>query len=164
MKHLVPFFAAFLLLSSCARQTEPDKLAAGPDFGKRFQEALIQAKPGDTIQIPEGRFELDRQLSLTVDSVSIRGKGMDKTILSFKNQKSGSAGLLVTSNRFDIEDLTIEDTKGDALKINGASGVTVRHVKTQWTGAPKETNGSYGIYPVQCKSVLIEDSAAIALG
>jgi len=154
---LLPLFGIALL--SCNKND--GGLAAGPDFPKRLQEALITAKPGTVIQLPEGKFDLDRELSLTVDSVTIRGKGMEKTVLSFKGQKSGSAGLLATGNNFAIEDMTIEDTKGDALKINGATGVTIRHLKTQWTGGPKETNGSYGIYPVQCKNVLIEDSVAI---
>ena len=156
MKRVLPLFGiALLALTSCAKKE--DGLVAGPDFPKKLQEALITAKPGAVIQLPEGRFDLDRELSVTTDSVTIRGQGIDKTILSFKNQKSGSAGLLATGNAFTIEDMTIEDTKGDALKINGANGVTIRKVKTQWTGGPKETNGSYGIYPVQCKNVLIED-------
>lgn len=150
----------FLIAGSCAKQEE-GLIAAGPDFGKRLQEALITAKPGAVVKLPEGRFDLDRQLSLTVENVKIQGKGMDKTVLSFKGQKSGSAGLLASANGFAIEDLTIEDTKGDALKVNGANGVTIRRLKTQWTGGPKETNGSYGIYPVQCKDVLIEESVAI---
>jgi parallel beta-helix repeat protein len=37
----------------------------------------------------------------------------------------------------------------------------VRRVRTEWTGGPSEKNGSYGIYPVQCKNVLIEESASI---
>jgi parallel beta-helix repeat protein len=36
--------------------------------------------------------------------------------------------------------------------------VTIRRVRAEWTGGPKDTNGSYGLYPVQCKNVLIEDS------
>ena len=148
-----------LTLTSCSNSSDP--LAPGPDFGKRLQEILITAKPGAVIQLPEGKFDLDRELSLTVASVTLRGKGIDKTVLSFKGQKSGSAGLLATGNAFTIEDMTIEDTKGDALKINGVTGVTIRRLKTQWTGGPKETNGSYGIYPVQCQKVLIEDSVAI---
>ena len=126
-----------------------------------MQEALILAKPGAVIQLPEGRHELTATLSLAVANVTIRGKGPDKTILSFKNQKTGAAGMLVTSDGFTLEDLAIEDSKGDALKINGAAGVTIRRVRTEWTGGPKATNGSYGIYPVQCKNVLIEDSSAI---
>lgn len=160
MKRTLPLFGiALLALSSCA--TKEAGLAASPDFPKKLQEALITAKPGAVIQLPEGKFDFDRELSLTVASVTLRGAGMEKTVLSFKNQKSGSAGLLATGNAFTIEDMTIEDTKGDALKINGVNGVTIRRLKTQWTGGPKETNGSYGIYPVQCQNVLIEDSVAI---
>jgi len=136
-------------------------IPAGPEFQKKAQEALIMAKPGAIIELPEGRHELTTTLSLAVDNVTIRGKGMNKTILSFKNQKTGAAGMMVTSNGFTLEDVAIEDPKGDALKINGANGVTIRRVRTEWTGGPKETNGSYGIYPVQCKNVLIEDSVSI---
>src|SRR5579863_8312305 len=98
----------FVMLSilttlSCSRK--PGEVVAGPEFQKSFQEALIQAKPGAVIELPEGKHDMDRSLSLTVDNVTIRGKGMDKTVLSFKNQKSGSAGLLVTSNQFTIEDV-----------------------------------------------------------
>jgi parallel beta-helix repeat protein len=146
-------------LVSCTR--EDSVIRAGADFQKRLQAALINAKPGAVIVIGEGKHALDRTLSLAVANVTIKGRGMGQTILSFKDQKSGSAGLQVTSSGFTLEDLAIEDTKGDALKINGATGVIVRHVRTEWTGGPKESNGSYGIYPVQCTDVLIEDSVAI---
>lgn len=148
-----------LLLSSCG--SGGGALQPGPDFAKRLQEALITAKPGAVITIGEGKFDVDRQISLAIENVTIRGKGLDKTILSFAGQKTGSAGMLVTSNGFTIEDLTLQNTKGDALKVNGAAGVTIRRIKTEWTGGPKETNGAYGIYPVQCSNVLIEDSVAI---
>src|SRR5258706_211614 len=148
-----------VVLVSCAR--EDSVIRAGADFQKRLQEALINAKPGAVIVIGEGKHALDRTLSLTVANVTIKGRGMGQTILSFKDQKSGSAGLQVTASGFTLEDVAIEDTKGDALKINGATGVVVRRVRTEWTGGPKESNGAYGIYPVQCKDVLIEDSVAI---
>src|ERR1022692_2572622 len=61
---------------------------------------------------------------------------------------SGASGILATADGFTLEDLAIEDTKGDALKVNNSNGVTIRRVRTEWTGGPKETNGSYGIYPV----------------
>lgn len=153
---LIALPVASLLICSCAKKEAG--IPAGPDFQKRAQEALILAKPGAVIELPEGKLDLTAQLSLSVENVTIRGKGMDKTILSFKNQKTGSAGMLVTSGGFTIEDLAIEDTKGDGLKINGATGVTIRRVRAEWTGGPKDTNGSYGLYPVQCKNVLIEDS------
>lgn len=150
-----------LALSLCSCVKKDAGIQAGPGFQKQLQEALILAKPGAVIELPTGRHELTATLSLSVENVTVRGKGIDKTILSFKDQKTGAAGMLVTSGGFTLEDLAIEDSKGDALKINGANGVTIRRVRTEWTGGPKATNGSYGIYPVQCKNVLIEDSVAI---
>jgi parallel beta-helix repeat protein len=156
---LAAWALALALLCSCARKDAG--IQPGPGFQKQVQEALILAKPGAVIELPEGRHELTATLSLSVENVTIRGKGMSKTILSFKDQKTGAAGMMVTAGGFTLEDLAIEDSKGDALKINGATGVTIRRVRTEWTGGPKASNGSYGLYPVQCRNVLIEDSVAI---
>ncbi len=148
--------AAVVSISSCSSQKSG--LQPGPGFRKALQEALIQAKPGDVIEIPEGKHDIDTPLSLSVDNVTLRGKGMDKSVLSFKNQAAGSAGMMVTSNSFTVEDLGVEDTKGDGLKVKGANQLIVRRFRAEWTGGALETNGSYGIYPVECKNVLIEDS------
>ncbi|MGD0437406.1 MAG: parallel beta-helix domain-containing protein [Bryobacteraceae bacterium] len=147
---------ALFCLAACAKKDAG--IPSGAQFQKKAQEALILAKPGAVIELPEGKQDLTATLSLSVDNVTIRGKGMDKTILSFKNQTAGSSGLLITGNNFTLEDIAIEDAKGDGIKINGSTGVTLRHVRAEWTGGPKTSNGSYGIYPVQCKNVLIEDS------
>lgn len=122
---------------------------------------LIDARPGDVIEIPEGRFSFDRSLSLTADGVTIRGAGMDKSVLTFANQVAGAEGLLVTASDFTIEDLAIEDTKGDALKITEGKNIVIRRVRTEWTTGPKTENGAYGIYPVQVENLLMEDSVAI---
>ena len=93
-KTATALFATALSLTLCVSCAKKESgLTAGPDFQKKFQEALITAKPGDVIELPEGRLDMDRALSLSVDNVTIRGKGIDKTILSFKNQKTGPAGL-----------------------------------------------------------------------
>lgn len=147
-----------LLATSCAKKD--GAISAGPGFEKDVQSALIQAKPGAVIDLPEGTFDMTGTLSLTVANVTLRGKGIGKTVLNYKNQKTGSAGLLATADGFTLEGMTFQDTKGDGVKINGANGVTIRGVRTEWTGGPNEKNGSYGIYPVQCKDVLIEDSAS----
>lgn len=151
--------ASWAALAGCKKQ--PARVTADTDFYRKVQEQLILAKPGAVVELPEGTFHLDRSLSSTVDGVTIRGKGMSKTILSFKGQSQGAEGLLVKGNQVTIEDLAIEDTQGDALKVNGADGLIIRRVRTEWTRGPDEENGSYGIYPVQCRNVLIEDSVAI---
>jgi len=162
MKRLVLAILASSLLLTAACNSATSTATSPADFQKKLQEDLITAKPGAVIEIPEGKFNLDRTLSLKVDKITIRGKGMDKTVLSFSGQKAGSAGMLVKANDFTIEDLAIEDAAGDALKIEDGTNIIVRRVRVEWTGGPKETNGPYGIYPVTCRNVLIEDSIAIA--
>lgn len=152
----VSLLPALLFLGSCSG--DKSGLRPGPGFRKALQQALIEAKPGSVIEIPEGKHDIDLPLSLTVDNVTLRGKGMDKSVLSFKTQSTGSAGMMVTANGFTVEDLGVEDTRGDGLKVKGADKLVIRRFRAEWTGGPKETNGSYGIYPVECKNVLIEDS------
>jgi parallel beta-helix repeat protein len=137
------------------------KIKPGAKVQEETQAALIKAKPGDTIEFEEGTFEFTMSLSLAVDNVTIRGQGMDKTTLSFAKQDAGKEGLLVTRGQFRIEDLTIENTKGDGIKVNDADGVTFRRVRAQWTTDPQEKHGAYGLYPVQCKNVLIDGCVAI---
>lgn len=155
---------ACLGLAACSDVDKaPTSAAAVPaaDMQKHLQTQLLNAQPGDVITIPAGVFPMNRSLSLKVDGVTIRGAGMDQTILSFKEQVSGAEGLLVTANDFTIEDLAIEDAKGDALKINEGKNIVIRRVRTEWTNGPATSNGAYGIYPVQTENTLIDGVVAI---
>ncbi|MBN8768837.1 MAG: right-handed parallel beta-helix repeat-containing protein [Stenotrophomonas nitritireducens] len=155
--------ALALLLSACQQKAPdaPAPPAGDAGFASVLQEKLLDAKPGDVIEVPEGTFQFDRSLSLRVDNVTLRGQGMDKSILSFKGQKAGAEGLLVNADGFTLENLAIEDSKGDGFKISQSENVTIRGVRVEWTGGPKTSNGGYGLYPVLCRNVLIENSVAI---
>lgn len=136
------------------------RIDAGPQAQKLAQTALIKAKPGEIIEFGPGRFEFLATLSLDVDSITIRGQGRDETILSFRDQGQGTGGegLLVTSKKgVTLENFAIEDAKGDAIKVQGTGGLFIRKVRVEWTGGPKETNGGYGLYPVICTDVVIEE-------
>ena len=154
------------LMTACGKSGEGSAPTAdaGADaaFQKKLQEQLLDAKPGSVVDIPAGTYHLTSGLTLRANGVTVRGAGMDKTILSFKGQVTGPEGMLVYASNFTIEGLTIEDSKGDGLKINEGDNITIRKVKVQWTGGSKVSNGAYGIYPVKTKNVLIEDSVAIA--
>ncbi|MCR9193911.1 MAG: right-handed parallel beta-helix repeat-containing protein [Hyphomonas sp.] len=150
-----------LILASCGQATETDAPEADISAEQALMTQLIDAEPGDVIEIPEGTYNFNRGLSLTVDGVTIRGEGMDKTVLSFADQIAGAEGLLVTASDFTIEDLAIEDAKGDALKVNEGENITIRRVRTEWTNGPSQDNGAYGIYPVQTTNVLVEGNVAI---
>lgn len=154
-----------IALAACQQAGQAPVAADAQHQDAQYQKVLIErlldAKAGDVIEIPAGRFAFDRSLTLRVDGVTIRGAGMDKTILSFKGQKTGAEGLLVNAGNFTLENLAIEDTKGDGLKVNEGENITIRGVRVEWTDGPKTSNGAYGIYPVQTTNVLIEDSVAI---
>ncbi|MEQ9066889.1 MAG: parallel beta-helix domain-containing protein, partial [Gimesia chilikensis] len=133
----------------------------GPEFQFEFQERLIEAVPGDILELKAGTYHLHSGLNLVTDNVTIRGAGQDKTILSFKNQRDGSFGLLASGDNLVLENFAVEDTSHNAIKVLGAENVTFRGVRTEWTDGPKTTNGAYGLYPVQCRNVLIENCIAI---
>lgn len=153
--------AALCILASCNQSESTDQSGEAMSVEETLMAQLIDAQPGDVIEIPAGEFSFDRSLSLTVDGVTIRGQGMNETVLSFADQIAGAEGLLVTASDFIIEDLAIEDAIGDALKINEGNNIIVRRIRTEWTEGPKTENGAYGIYPVQTTNVLLEDNVAI---
>jgi parallel beta-helix repeat protein len=129
---------------------------AGEGAAERLTEALISAKPGDTVRIGAGRFDLTDGLSLDVDDVIVKGAGPDRTVLSFKGQSGAGEGLLVTSDRVVLEDFAVEDPKGDGVKSKGSDQITFRNLRVEWTDGPDEKNGAYGVYPVSSKNILIE--------
>jgi parallel beta-helix repeat protein len=156
---LIAAAAAVLVMVSVA-DARTWRVRPGPDAQQTLQTALIEARPGDTIRIGRGRIELTSGLSLDVDRVTVRGDGHDRTILSFNNQRRGAEGLLVTSDGVLLRDFAVENARGDAIKVRDCAGITIRGVRAEWTGGPSSDNGAYGLYPVNCSNVLIEDSIA----
>ena len=97
-KHLIAFLS-ISLLASCG-EAEPPAPALELSFEETLQIQLIEAQPGDIIEVPAGTHNFVRSLSLTVPNITIRGAGMDESILSFSNQAQGAEGLLVTADDF----------------------------------------------------------------
>jgi len=126
-----------------------------------IQEALQLAKPGDVIRLTSGIFHLQDPLSLDIAGVQIEGEGMDQTILNFSDQQSGAQGLSVTSDNVTLQDFSIQNAKGDAIKVKGVTNIKFLRVKTEWTNGPSPENGAYGLYPVESTNVLIDGCIAI---
>ena len=137
-------------------------VSAQKDFQKKLQTQLIMVDDGGTIDLEEGKFTIDGTLSMEGKKhVTIRGKGIGKTILSYKGQQSGAEGIRITNAEdITLEDLSIEDAKGDCIKTMDVKGITFRRVWAGWTGKMSEKNGSYALYPVMCEKVLIEECTA----
>ena len=142
-----------------AKEDPPSRVAVlkpGPNVQYELQSRLIDAVPGDVIRLPAGHYRFHRQLDITTQHLTIRGDGSDKTILSFAEQETGGAGIEATGDHLKLEGFAVENTTGNAIKVLGANGVIFRDIRAEWTGPAAATNGAYGLYPVQCRNVLIE--------
>ena len=160
---LLPFVLFFLiLLQSCTQNNKKAGDTSGFEtdekFQKEFQEKLILVEDGGTVEFPAGKFLLKKALSIEgKKNVTIKGAGTDKTIISFLGQTEGAEGILATNcQNISIENFTIQDAKGDNLKLKGCDGVHIHHMNSTWTTGADTSNGNYGYYPVECRNVLME--------
>ncbi|MCE2994277.1 MAG: parallel beta-helix domain-containing protein [Cyclobacteriaceae bacterium] len=158
-----PFLLAIVALICLQCSTNNQPPITWQTIEKSLQTQLITAADGDTIHLPEGHFMFTK--SITLDgkkNILIKGKGLDKTILSWKNQTEGAEGLHISNGKnIVLEDFSIEDAKGDNLKVNDTHGITFRRIRSAWAEGPKTENGAYALYPVLCTRVLIEECIAM---
>ncbi len=156
MKPIALSFALSAVLVTTSGHAAILSVTPGPDAQEKLQTALIEAKPGDTIEIAAGRYDLTDGLSLDVDKVIVKGAGPEATVLSFKGQKGAGEGLLVTSDDVVLKGFAVEDSRGDGIKSKGADRIVYTNLRVEWTGGPLTTNGAYGLYPVESTDVLID--------
>ena len=161
IKFLKLFNFSFLIFISFFSYSKTITIYPSADPYTEIQEALILANPGDIVHISEGFYKLEDSLSIDIDNLTLQGDGLNKTILSFKDQMSGAQGLSVTSDGVTLQDFAVEDAKGDAIKVKGVHDISFIRVRTEWTNGPDELNGAYGLYPVESKNVLIDSCVAI---
>lgn len=134
----------------------------GDDMQEALQTALLESTPGQTILIDAGHFEMGAEVSHQVtDGITIRGQGRDNTILDFSSQTSGGGILAENVSDITVEGLTILNPAADGLVVRASTGVTMRNIKVEWDPAVDESNGLYGIYPVNSDDVLVEDVISI---
>ncbi|QKG70019.1 parallel beta-helix domain-containing protein [Erythrobacter mangrovi] len=148
--------AAALLASSAPALAATHTITPGEGAQERLQEALILAEPGDEIVLSAGRYAINDGLSLDVEGVTIRGAGMDGTVLDFTGQQGAGEGLLVTSDNVTLRDFALENPKGDGIKSKGADNIVYHRIRVTWTNGPAATNGAYGLYPVESDGILID--------
>ena len=161
MRFLKQANLCFLFFFSFGSTAETIEISPSADAYIEIQEALILASPGDIIKLSNGVYELEDSLSIDVDGISFIGSDINKTILSFEKQQTGAQGLLITSDNVTLSDFAVVNAKGDAIKAKGVDNIKFIKVKTEWTGGPKETNGAYGLYPVESTNILIDNCVAI---
>jgi len=176
MKRFLKYtFLGLIALSACGfiwwkasdyqvHEDRPQKpMSEYVDLESDFQKLFQLAKDGEIIELPAGHFKFSKSLILDGKrNVTLKGAGMDKTVLSFREQAEGAEGIRVANcKNVTLEGFTIQDAVGDNIKAIYTDTLTFRSIKTEWTDVPNTSLGAYGIYPVICKNVLIEDCVAL---
>jgi parallel beta-helix repeat protein len=140
-------------------------VAPSSDDLSTVQGALDRkVKTGNTLCFSPGTYKFKNHLTLSgAASVTFRGTGAkrDEVVLDFTGQTNGDEGVLVTTDGFTIENLSIENTQGNGIKVQADNSV-FRNIKVGWDshetvdGGP--TSGAYAIYPTGCSTTLMENN------
>ena len=89
MKTIVLFFL-LVCFNDCA---------TAQDIRLQLQTQMIESPDGAVIDVPAGIFQMN--MALWMDgkkNITIKGQGMDRTILSFRNQVAGAEGIKITNS------------------------------------------------------------------
>ncbi|QDO83609.1 hypothetical protein FM037_10655 [Shewanella psychropiezotolerans] len=139
----------------------------GENLTIRIQEALINAQTNDVIVLPKGNFKIASTLLFDGDvdgdgtyakNITIMGYGMNETVLDFSESVSGDGIFVQNAVNIIIQDMSVNEAKNNGIKLKNTNGIILRRLATVWEGELDEGNGAYGLYPVECENILIEDS------
>jgi len=121
--------------------------------------AFGMAKAGTTLAFGPGMFSFTNTIALVgTSNLTIKGAGKAATILDFSNQTAGSDGLDAQNcDGLTLFDFTVQNTKGNAIKVLDSKDVIFESVKAGWSTPMGVSNGPYGIYPVTDVNLLIEN-------
>ena len=159
MKNILLLWSLGIAFASCNTTPSYNPERNYKSIEKSLSAKLMLAKDSSVIELDAGHFIFKNSLILEGKRhVTLRGKGKDKTVISFKIQESGAEGLRVANcQNILLEGFTIEDASGDNIKVTDTDGIIFRDLRSAWTGPVTEENGAYGLYPVLCKNVVVEN-------
>ncbi|MBX2817494.1 MAG: right-handed parallel beta-helix repeat-containing protein [Saprospiraceae bacterium] len=158
-------YIPLILLLSCGETEVSDHQHAlhfGPGQEDDIRRAFIQIEDSTEIVFDAGTYRFEKlSLKGKLKKVTLRGAGQDQTIFDFSTQDQGGEGLRIDYvEDLEISGMTFQESPGDLLKMTECSNVLIKDVGTIWAGEPDSANGGYGIYPVLCHDVTIENSYA----
>jgi cytochrome c peroxidase len=119
--------------------------------GQKIQAALDRAIPGDVVEIKPGVYH--EALLLNTNNITLRGLSENGQRAVLDGQNKLTDALISSSHDLTIEGLAVRDYVNNGLTIHGSRNVTFRNLVVDNTGL-------YGIYPVECQGVLVENCVA----
>jgi parallel beta-helix repeat protein len=121
--------------------------------------ALGQAKDGACFSFAAGTYKMNNQLTLgTANGVTMSGAGIGQTIFDFSGQVTAEDAIFAQSvMNLTFKGFTVKDAPGNGTRMLSVTGLTFDTVEVTWTPGSPGGDGPYGLYPVQCSNVLIQN-------
>jgi parallel beta-helix repeat protein len=153
--------AAATIGSGCTQSPAPTCASFTPASSEKdIAGAVATAKDGACITLAAGTYTFHNQLAFgSGNDVTMSGEGMGQTILDFSGQVGGEDAIFAQSVKgLTLKGFTVKDPPGNGVKMLSVTGLTYDSLEVTWTGADPSKHGPYGLYPVQCTDVLIQNS------
>lgn len=124
--------------------------------GDSIQVAVDMALPGDTILVEPGTYY--ETVYIDTSNITVRGvvDGENRPWLDGENQRSD--GFNTTGDDFLLEGFGLRGYIGNAVLTTGAERVVYRDLIIEGTYGDTDRATIYGLYPVECTDVLIENT------
>ena len=152
-----------VLVAGCKGSSAPTSGCEA--FTPSSKESDIAAAVGDAADgacftFAAGTYSFNNQLALgTGNDVTLTGAGIGVTVFDFSGQVGGEDALFGQSVKgLTFKGFTVKDAPGNGIKMLSVTGLTFDTVEVMWTPGSAGADGPYGLYPVQCTDVLIQNS------
>jgi hypothetical protein len=102
----------------------PSGRTVSVENANQLDYALKQAQPGDTIMVADGHYRVTSMLRIGVDDLTLRGASGDRDAVVLDGADLNFGELIGLSNcsGVTIADLTLQNVRWNALKINSDQG------------------------------------------
>ena len=115
--------------------------------GGSIQAAVDAARPGDTVLVEPGLYR--QTVLVDADRITLRGLVRDGARAVLDGGMELTDAVIASGHGFTIEGFALRDYTSNGITVHGATGVVFRDLAIERTGL-------YGVYPVECRDVLVE--------